>query len=103
MNKEYVEEFIDQIEKIMKVSGEEEYVQDEAGVYLKIPYLKNLILEARRLIKYGEYKIALENTLENLYEVSISLDKTTMVLVYQAFDTKICTYMEGLLSDLTKF
>ena len=98
MNKEYVEEFIDQIEKIMKVSGEEEYVQDEAGVYLK-----NLILEARRLIKYGEYKIALENTLENLYEVSISLDKTTMVLVYQAFDNKICTYMEGLLSDLTKF
>ena len=34
MNKEYVEEFIDQIEKLMKVSGDEECVQDEAGVYL---------------------------------------------------------------------
>lgn len=103
MNKEYVEEFIDQIEKLMKVSGEEECVQDEAGVYLKVLYLKNLILEARRLIKYGEYKIALENILENLNEVSISLDKTTIALAHQAFDNKISTYMENLLSDLARF
>lgn len=103
MNKEYVEMFIDQIEKLMKVSNEEEYVQDEAGVYLKIPYLKDLIFEARRLTKYGEYKIALENMLENLNEVSISLDKITIELAYRAFDNQISTYMEGLLNDLTKF
>ena len=103
MDKEYVEEFIDQIEKLMKVSGEEEYVQDEAGVYLKVPYLKNLILEARRLIKYGEYKIALENILENLNEVSISLDEKTITLAHQAFDNQISTYMEDILSGLARF
>lgn len=103
MNKEYVEEFIDQIEKLMKVSGEEEYVQDEAGLYLKVPYLKDLILEARRLIKYGEYKIALENILENLNEVSISLDEKTITLARQAFDNQISTHMEELLSQIARF
>ena len=51
MNKEFVEMFINQIEDLMRASDKEEYVQDEAGMYLKVPYLEHLISEARELIK----------------------------------------------------
>lgn len=57
-------EFINQIEELMRESDKEEYVLDEAGMYLKVLYLEHLISEARELIKYGESKIALENMVE---------------------------------------
>ena len=45
VNKDYVELFIGKIENLMEQSDEEEYIQDEAGTYLKISYLRDLILE----------------------------------------------------------
>lgn len=102
VNNDYVELFIDKIEDLMEQSDEEEYIQDEAGTYLKSSYLRDLILETRRLTKYGEYKIALENMLENLSEVSIPLDKVTIELAYRAFDRQISSYIEHLLSKLIK-
>lgn len=42
----------------------------------------------------------MENILENLNEVSISLDEKTITLARQAFDNQISTHMEELLSQL---
>jgi len=100
MNKEFVEMFINQIEDLMRASDKKEYVQDEAGMYLKVPYLEHLISEARELIKYGESKIALENMLENLNEVSILLDESVVDLARQAFEVQVTTDMERLLNKL---
>lgn len=100
MNKDFVEMFINQIEDLMRASDKEEYVQDEAGMYLKVLYLEHLISEARELIKYGESKIALENMLENLNEVSISLDESVLELARRAFEDQATSYMEQLSNNL---
>jgi hypothetical protein len=102
MNRDFLDEFINQLEKIMEVSNKDEYVQDSKKSYLKIFYLENLIIEAKELIGYGEYVIALENMLENLNEVSILLDKYIVNLARQAFGEQITMYMEELLKKLTK-
>jgi len=75
---------------------------DKAGVYSKGVILDDIIFEAQNLIKYGEYRIALENTLENLNEVSITLEKEIVELARQAFGQNITKEMELLLSLLTK-
>lgn len=102
MNKEALEIFVNQIEKLSKINDKEDYVKDNSGIYLKSSFLENLVLDAKELIKYGEYEIALENILENLNEVSIVLDEKVVNLARQAFGEKITTYTEILLSSLTK-
>jgi len=102
MNSDYLEEFINQLKELMNVSNKKDYVQDGRGSYLKVIYLENLILEAKELIKYGECKIALENMLENLNEVSILLDKDIVNLARQSFGEQITMYMDELLKTLTE-
>lgn len=75
MIKDFLEEFIKQIEELSKANDKKDYVRDSRGSYLKSSYLDNLITETRELMKYGEYKIALEMMLDNLDEVSIVLDE----------------------------
>ena len=74
MIKDLLEEFIKQIEELSK-ADKKDYVRDSCESYLKSSYLDDLVTETRELMKYGEYKIALEMMLDNLDEVSIVLDE----------------------------
>lgn len=85
MNKKYLNQFIQQIEVLARTCGSDELVGDEAGAYPKASYLDHVISDAKELIKYGEHRIALENILDNLQEVSIILDKRTYELARKAF------------------
>lgn len=85
MNKNYLNQFVQQIEELSRACGSDEMVKDEAGTYSKASYLNNIISDAKGLIRYGEYRIALENMLDNLQEVSILLDKRTYELARKAF------------------
>lgn len=102
MNQECAELFINQIAELMKTSAKEESIHDEAGAHSKVTYLEHLIAEARELMKYGESKIALENMLENLNEVSILLDKSVIDFARQAFDGQVTSDLERLMNRLVK-
>ncbi|MGN6710517.1 hypothetical protein [Anaerocolumna jejuensis] len=83
MIKDFLEEFIKQIEELSEANDKKDYVRDSCGSYLMSSYLDNLITETRELMKYGEYKIALEMMLDNLDEVSIVLDEKMIHLARQ--------------------
>ena len=64
--------------------------------------LSNLISDANYLIQYGEYKIALENLLDNLAEYELKLDDQTLDLAICAFDNNISLRNKGALAALQK-
>lgn len=99
MNGGAVSKFIEYIEA-MAMCGEQDYVRDSRGCYLKNVYIRNIISEAKELIKYGEAEIALENILENLSEVSIFIDRDAAILVQQAFGEKFSSKIENILNSL---
>lgn len=50
MNRDYfLEEFVEQIEKLSKTSDKKDYVKDSCGSYLKHSHLDNLITELENL------------------------------------------------------
>lgn len=102
MNKALLDEIVKHIEKLIKQSDESEYVKDARGSYLKVEYMSNLVAEAKGLIKYGEFEIALENMLENLSEVSIFIDEDTANLAKQAFGGKTSVGIEEIINSLVK-
>ena len=65
-------------------------------------YIKKIISETKELIKYEEGIIAIENLLDNLCEVSLSVDAHTIALIHKAFDEKVPERIERSLDSLTK-
>ncbi len=100
MNKELLDKFVCCIEELMEQCGEKDLVRDSRGYYSKRVYLNNLILEAKELIKYGEREVALENMLENLYEVSIFIDEDVANIARKAFGERISSGTENILVSL---
>jgi len=100
MNKTLCDEFISQIENLSKTIRSDDLVRNRFGTYSKVHVLEHLVLQARRLIEYGEYAIALENMLSNLDEVPITLDEKTINLARQAFGEKITEETKLLLESL---
>ena len=80
------EDFIECIDKISKRRGEEK-AQD----------INREVEEARRLSRYGERRIALENLLENLIELSVFLYTSEIDLAESAFGTTLSMYEKQLL------
>jgi hypothetical protein len=67
-------DFIDQLEILAKTVDENGLVSDSVGEYNAKEYLTSIVYEARDLLKYNEWIIALEISLDNLYEVNYQLD-----------------------------
>ncbi len=99
--KEFLEQFLFQMEELQKKSDRNAVVYDEYGAYNKVIYIENVIVEARELIKHGENRIALENMLENINEVGIALDTDTITLARKAFGETISPDIEELLNAMT--
>jgi hypothetical protein len=87
MNVEYLERFIREIEELGKAN-------DDSFLEMIVSYANNFII-------HGEYKIALDNTLDNLYEESIFLDEEIISLARQAYGKKITLEQEANLKLLT--
>lgn len=51
MNKNYLNQFVRQIEELAEACSSEESVRDEAGAYPKAAYLHRLAADAKELIK----------------------------------------------------
>lgn len=101
MNQEYLEQFLLQIEELKGQSDRSAVVNDEFGEYNKVTYIENVLSETRELIKHREKRVALENLLENVNEVGITLDIDTITLARRAFGENISPYVEKLLRALT--
>lgn len=95
-------DFITKLEEVRKECNPEDMVRDSRGTYPKAEVLSNLISDANYLIQYGEYKIALENLLDNLAEYELKLDDQTLDLAICAFDNNISLRNKGALAALQK-
>lgn len=92
-------ELINYIEKQADTANGHNYVQDDRGSYQKERYLKNVISETKELRKYGEDMIALENVLDNLYEVSFLVDAHMAELIRKIFQGYIPEWIENILNS----
>ena len=95
-----LQRFISRIEDMLEECKAENTVCDTSGKYSKFDALSAILTDAKELIKFGEYQIALENMLENLFELSIHLDKDTLLLARLAFGEEILPKNEKLLEEL---
>ncbi len=102
MDRKLLNEFVDYVEKQTGLLNPQTYVQDEQGVYQKDLYIKNVIADAKELIGYGEGVIAIENMLDNLYEVSLTINTNAIELLRKAFDEKVPDRIEETLNAMLK-
>lgn len=89
MNIKSLLDFLSEIEEMCKACNPEDMVRDSCGTYPKAQILSYMISDAKHLIKYGEYKIALENLLDNLAEYELKLDDETLEIAACAFGNNI--------------
>lgn len=101
MDSNLLNEFIDYVEKQIKQTNKQMYVQDDKGIYQTDLYVENIISEARKLIKYGEGMIAIENMLDNLCEVSFFIDAHAIELIQKAFNGIVPERIETILKSFT--
>lgn len=102
MNTKSLLDFLSELEEMRKACNPEDMVRDSCGTYPKAQILSCLISDAKHLIKYGEYKIALENLLDNLAEYELKLDDETLEIAACAFGNNISTRNKKALADLKK-
>ncbi|MCI9338143.1 MAG: hypothetical protein HFH93_11510 [Lachnospiraceae bacterium] len=98
MDSAILNEFIDYIEKQMEQRNKQWYVQDKSGIYQKDLYVKNIIFEAKELVRYGERVIALENMLDNLCEISFPIDANGLELIRKVFIGTVPERIEKILN-----
>lgn len=77
-------EFINQLELLSIKADKERMIESVGGKYCEKDYLVHLVKEARELLKYNEWLIALENTLDNLCEVDYKLEGEILDLASDA-------------------
>lgn len=92
-------EFINQIEQLAEKTKENYIVEDSRGKYNEKNYLKKLVNEAKELIDHNEWFIALENTIDNLYEIDYKLEK---YVLNQAAEAITNSAMDNSRSDILK-
>ena len=79
-------EFIDMLEVLSQRATEDILWTDSRGKkYNEKQYLEHLVKEARELIKYNEWLVALENAVDNLLEIDYKLDSNVLALASAAF------------------
>ena len=74
----YTQKFLDALQAWSATIAPHQEVQDSLNKHNKKQYIEYVVNSARDLLKYGEWLIALENTLENLYEVNIQLNPSIL-------------------------
>lgn len=102
MNTKSLFDFITKLEEMCKACNSEDVVRDFSGTCSKSAVLSQLISDARELIQYGEYQIALENLLDNLTEYELKLDAQTLDFAVRAFENNIPMYSKNALAALKK-
>ncbi|GEM_PF-1812432 len=78
-------EFINELELLSETINSDSIVKDVFNSYNELKYIERLIKEARELIQYNEWIIALENTISNLFEIDYKLNINLINLAIDAF------------------
>ena len=90
IGKEKTNEFINSIENLLVSIDDSRMVSDPAGNYNEKDYLGRLVKNARELVFYGEWLIALENAVDNLCGINYKLDTDILDLAESALLSAGC-------------
>lgn len=97
-------QFIDKLENLAKEeSSKKEFIQafmPQTRKYQKSYYLKYVVGEARDFLQYNEWLIALENTVDNLYETDIKLDVEILDVARMAFGERLDDVYASMLTEM---
>lgn len=106
MSKDLTVQFIDRLEQVAQAEDTRtkalSFQLIDKVVSMK-DYLDHLIKDARYYLEYGEWLIALENTVSNLYETDIKLDKDILDIAKKAFGEHLKDYdWQQVLDNMTE-
>ena len=86
----------------MKKISYEKFIYELSVVFSDDDIVKDMILDAEDIAKYGEKRIALENLLENIYENEIIISLELIDIAEDAFSDAPNDYDKEIISDLRK-
>ncbi len=86
----------------MKRISYEKFIHELSVVFSDDDIVKDMILDAEDIAKYGEKRIALENLLENIYENEIIISLELIDIAENAFSDIPNDYDEQIICDLRK-
>ncbi len=87
----------------MKKEAYDKFMNDLSNEFTCDEIVKELILDAEELSKYGEKRVALENLLENLLENEINISSELIELAEEAFSDYPSSYDDELISEMKQF
>lgn len=87
----------------MKKEAYDKFMIKISSEFGNIDIVKELILDAEELYKYGERRVALENLLENLIESEIYISPELINLAEEAFSDNPTGYDNELISEMKRF
>jgi len=106
MNKKLTTQFIDCLEKVAESEEAKTKALSFQLITKVVPmneYLDFLVKDARYYLEFNEWLIALENTVSNLYETDIKLDKDILDIARKAFGEHLQEYdWQHTLDEMTK-
>lgn len=96
-------DFFNELERLTHETDPESFVEDSAGRYNEKEYLTGIVNESRELINYGEWFVALEIAVDNLYEVDYKLSNQMIELaefVFKHVSENTSPYIDSYLNTL---
>ena len=86
LGKKQTIEFINQIELMAEDANAGKMLNSIIETCDEKIFIQNLVINARELIEYNEWLIALENTIDNMYEFDFTLDSKLVDLGIEALN-----------------
>ena len=88
---------------MMKKEAYDRFLSKMSSEFGNVDSVKEFLLDAEELAKYGEKRVALENLLENLLENEIYISSELINLAEEAFSDNATDYDNELIYDIKQF
>ena len=88
---------------MMKKEAYDRFMSKMSSEFGNVDSVKEFLLDAEELDKYGEKRVALENLLENLLENEIYISSELINLAEEAFSDNPTDYDNELIYDIKQF
>ncbi len=87
----------------MKKEAYDKFIAKMSSKFDNVDIVKEFLLDAEELAKYGEKQVALENLLENLLENEIYISSELIDLAEEAFSDNPTDYDNELICEMKQY